>query len=42
MEVPQGNSPCSHLKQPKLSFFFLFFIIIGEQEGEKGLAWGNW
>jgi hypothetical protein len=25
MEVPQGNSLCSYLKQPKMSFFSLFF-----------------
>jgi hypothetical protein len=27
MEVPQGNSLCSYLKQPKMSLFFFFFFF---------------
>jgi hypothetical protein len=38
MEVPQGNSQGSYLKQAKMSFFSFFFKI-GEQEGGKGTAW---
>jgi hypothetical protein len=38
MEVPQGNSLCSYLKQAKMSFFFPFFCKIGEQEGRMGPA----
>jgi hypothetical protein len=38
MEVPHGNSLCSYLKQAKMSFLFLFFCKIGEQEGETGSA----
>jgi hypothetical protein len=39
MEVPQGNSLYSYLKQPKMSFFF--FYKIREQEDETGPAWGE-
>jgi hypothetical protein len=39
MEMPQGNSLCSYLKQAKISFLFSIFCKIGEQEGEKGPDW---
>jgi hypothetical protein len=37
IEVPQGNSLCSYLKQAKMSFLFSPFCKIGEQEGRKCL-----
>jgi hypothetical protein len=37
MEVPQGDSLCSYLKQAKVSFFF---YEIGEQEVEQILPKG--
>jgi hypothetical protein len=37
MEVLQGNSLCSYLKQAKMSF--AFFCKTGEQEGKTGPAW---
>jgi hypothetical protein len=40
MEMPQGNSLCSYLKQVKISFLFLFFCKIGEQEVEQVLPGG--
>jgi hypothetical protein len=42
MKVPQGNSLCSYLKQPKMSFLLLlvFLYIIRKQEGTTDLAWG--
>jgi hypothetical protein len=39
MEVPQGISLCSYLKQPKMSFFFSFLYKIGGQEGITGPIW---
>jgi hypothetical protein len=36
MEVPQGNSQGSYLKQTKMSFLFL--LEISEQEGGTGPA----
>jgi hypothetical protein len=39
IEMPQGNSLCSYLKQAKMSFIS-FFCIIGEQEGGTGSSWG--
>jgi hypothetical protein len=36
MEMSQGNSLCSYLKE-KCHFFF--FYKIGEQEGGTGLDW---
>jgi hypothetical protein len=44
MEVLQGNSLCSYLKQAKMSFFSSFFFLykIGEQEIRTGPAWGGW
>jgi hypothetical protein len=41
MEMSQGNSLCSYLKQTKMSFFS-FFYKIGEQEGWTGPSWGGW
>jgi hypothetical protein len=41
MEVTQGNSLCSYLKQAKMSFLFSLFYKIREQEGETGSAWGR-
>jgi hypothetical protein len=38
MEMSQGNSLCSYLKQTKMSFFF--FCKIGEQEGRTGPVCG--
>jgi hypothetical protein len=35
MEMSQGNSLCSYLKQTKMSFF-----KSREQEGESGPVWG--
>jgi hypothetical protein len=40
MEVPQGNSLSSYLKQAKMSFLFPFFCEIREQEGGTGSALG--
>jgi hypothetical protein len=34
IEMSQGNSLCSYLKQAKMSFYF--FYKIGEQEGSPG------
>jgi hypothetical protein len=44
MEVPQGNSLCSYLKQPKMSVFFLLLFLykIKEQEDGNGPTWGGW
>jgi hypothetical protein len=39
MEVSQGNSLCSYLKQTKMSFFF--FYKIRELEGSTGSAGGE-
>jgi hypothetical protein len=39
MEMPQGNSLCSYLKQTKMSFFF--FYKIGKQVGKTGTAWNG-
>jgi hypothetical protein len=39
MEVPQGNSLCSYLKQAKMSSLFTFFCKIGELEAGTDLAW---
>jgi hypothetical protein len=41
MEVPQGNSLCSYLKEVKMSFLFPFFCKIREQEGGTGLIIGS-
>jgi hypothetical protein len=41
MEVPQGNSLYSYLKQVKMSFIFPFFCKIGNQEGRTSPAWGK-
>jgi hypothetical protein len=38
MEISQGNSLCSYLKQTKISFFF--FYKIREQKGRMGSSWG--
>jgi hypothetical protein len=38
MEMSQGHSLCSSLKQIKMLFFFIYKI--GEQDGGTGLAWG--
>jgi hypothetical protein len=40
MEMSQGNSLCSYLKQNV--FFTYFFYKIGEQEGGTGPAWRAW
>jgi hypothetical protein len=40
MEMSQGNSLCSYLKQTKMPFFF--FYKIREWEGRKGPASGSW
>jgi hypothetical protein len=44
--VPQGNSPCSYLKQQKNVIFFLLFLFfckIVEQENGTGPNWcGQW
>jgi hypothetical protein len=37
MEMSQGNSLCSYLKQTKMSIFF--FYKIREQEGRTGPVW---
>jgi hypothetical protein len=39
VEVSQGNSLCSYLKQTKMSFFF--FYKIGAQEGGTGELFGT-
>jgi hypothetical protein len=39
MEVPHGNSLCSYLKQPKMSFFF-FSSYKKSEKGIRGPAWG--
>jgi hypothetical protein len=36
MEITQGNSLCSYLKQAKMSFFSFFFYKIREEEGGTG------
>jgi hypothetical protein len=41
MEMSQGNSLHSYLKQTKMSFFF-FFYKIREQEGGTGPVWRGW
>jgi hypothetical protein len=41
MEVLQGNSLCSYLKQAIMSFIFPLFCKIGEQEGGTDPAWGG-
>jgi hypothetical protein len=41
MEVLQGNSVCSYLKQAKMSFLFPFFCKIRKQEGGIGPAEGG-
>jgi hypothetical protein len=41
MEMSQGNSLCSYLKQTKLSFLFFFFYKIREQEGGTGPTSGS-
>jgi hypothetical protein len=42
MEISQGKSLWSYLKQAKMSFFFLFFIYrFGEQESRTGSAGGG-
>jgi hypothetical protein len=41
MEVSQGNSLCSYLKQAKMSFLFPFLYKLGEQEGKTSPAWGE-
>jgi hypothetical protein len=38
MEMPQGNSLCSYLKQTKMTFFFCYKT--GEQEDRTGPVWG--
>jgi hypothetical protein len=40
MEISQGNSLCSYLKQTKISFFF--FYKIREQKSRTGSAWEGW
>jgi hypothetical protein len=40
MEMSQGNSLYSHLKQTKMSFYFLLFYKIVEQVGGTGPVWG--
>jgi hypothetical protein len=40
MEVPQGNSLCSYLKQPNISFFFFFFWK--NRKVEQVLLAGAW
>jgi hypothetical protein len=39
MEMSQGNSLCSYLKQ---KCYFFFFYKIREQEGRIGPVWGGW
>jgi hypothetical protein len=39
IEMSQGNSLCSYLKQTKLSFFS--FYKIGEQESRTYSVWGG-
>jgi hypothetical protein len=41
MEMPQGSSPCSYLKQ-KCNYLLIFLYKIREQEGKTGPAWGDW
>jgi hypothetical protein len=41
MEIAQGKSLCSYLKQAKMSFFSLFFYKIGEQD-LPGVDWYQW
>jgi hypothetical protein len=40
MEMLQGNSLDSNLKQTKMSFFF--FYKMGKQKSRTGPTWGNW
>jgi hypothetical protein len=40
MEVSQGNSLCSYLKQAKISVLFFFYKIV-EQKGRTGPALGR-
>jgi hypothetical protein len=43
MEVSKGNSLCSYLKQPKLSFVFFFSYTISEKKrAEQVLPGGSW
>jgi hypothetical protein len=49
MEMPQGNSQCSYLKQPKMSFFSSSSFSYTksenrrvEQEGGIAPAWKGW
>jgi hypothetical protein len=42
MDMPGGNSLYSDLKEPKISFFFLFLPFlykVGEQEDGTGPSW---
>jgi hypothetical protein len=41
MEVPQGNSLCSSLKQAKLHFFFLSFAKLENRRTEEVLPAGE-
>jgi hypothetical protein len=41
MEMSQGNSLHSYLKQAKMSFFFLFLLQNWRKEGRTGPAWGG-
>jgi hypothetical protein len=41
MELSQGNSLCSYLKQAKVSIFSFSFYKISEQEGRTGPAEGG-
>jgi hypothetical protein len=44
MDVPQGNSLCSYLKQAKCHFFFLSFAKSENRRAEqvlRGRSWGG-
>jgi hypothetical protein len=41
MEMSQGNSLCSYLKQAKMSSFFSLFYKIEGLVGRTGPAWGG-
>jgi hypothetical protein len=41
MEMSQGNSLCSNLKQIKMLLLLLFFYKIGEQKAGTGPSWGG-
>jgi hypothetical protein len=41
MEVPEGNTLCSYLKQAKMSSIF-FSYKSGKQDGGTGPAWVSW